>query len=263
PLQRPKVNLQNDYLFMVLLFPVYRRKTREIITAELDVFIGKDYLVTAHNNDLSPLINLFNLCQINENQRQKYFKNNPTFLIYEVLNRLCCYCQPILDDMQLATASIEEHIFRGYERRMVREILIVKRNIINLRQITRVHESVLSQFVTKGEKFLDFSGIKANFLELIESTGDMWNLLENLYQNIEALEETNNSLVSFRLNDIVKILTTISVLALPITIVTSLFSMNIHHSPLIDYPAAFWILISGMIILFAFLLFYVKRKKWI
>jgi len=262
PLQRPKVNLQPDYLFMVLLFPIYRRKTREIITAEIDFFISKNFIVTVHNNELAPVINFFNLCQINEPQRQQYFTGNPAVLLLEILNRLCSYCQPILDDMQLANASIEEHIFQGYERRMVQEILIVKRNLANLRQITRVHESIISQFVHKGEKFLDLTELRPAFLELVETTGDMWGLLENLYQNINALEQTNNSLISFRLNDIIKILTTISVLALPITLVSSIFTMGVHH-PLSNSPFGFWVLISVMLICFLILVAYFKKRRWL
>jgi magnesium transporter len=262
PLQRPKVNLQPDYIFMVLLFPVYRRKTREIITAEIDFFVGKNFVVTAHNNELTPMINFFNLCQVNEVQRKKYFTGNPAVLLLEILNRLCSYCQPILDEMQLANASIEEHIFQGYERRMVQEILIIKRNLANLRQITRVHESILSQFIRKGESFLDLKEPKPAFLELVETTGDMWGLLENLYQNINALEQTNNSLISFRLNDIIKILTTISVLALPVTLVSSVFTMDVRN-PLSDNPTGFWILVSVMIICFGVLIYYFKKKKWL
>jgi len=262
PLQRPKVNLQPNYLFMVLLFPVYRRKNREIITAEIDFFVGQNFIVMIHNNELVPVINFFNLCQVNEPRRKKYFTGNPAVLLFEILNRLCSYCQPILDDMQLANVSIEEHIFQGYERRMVHEILIIKRNIANLRQITRVHESIISQFIHKGEGFLNLTELKPAFLELVETTGDMWGLLENLYQNINALEQTNNSLISFRLNDIIKILTTISVLALPITLVSAIFTMDVRH-PLSDVPFGFWILISFMLICFLVLVAYFKKRKWL
>lgn len=71
PMQRPKLDAKHNYLFMVLLFPIYRRKTREIIPAEVDFFIGPNYLVTVHNNELSSLINFFNLCQISNSEQKK------------------------------------------------------------------------------------------------------------------------------------------------------------------------------------------------
>lgn len=263
PIQRPKLDVRPAYLFMVLLFPVYRRKTREIIPAEVDFFIGPNFLVTVHNNELSPLINFFNLCQISQSQQKKYFTDNPSLLLYEILSRLCNYCQPILDSLQLSTASIEEHIFKGYERRMVREILIIKRSIANFRRIMQVHQAILGKLLNKGEKFFPWNHLKAHFAEIIETTGDIWDTLENLFQTIDALEKTNNALISFRLNDVIKILTTISVTILPITLIASIFGMNLQYMPFTAQPAAFWIIIGMMIVTFSGLIWYFKKRQWL
>ena len=169
PLQRPKLDVAPDYLFMVLLFPIYRRKTRKIISSEVDFFITSNLLVTVHHNELSPLINFFNLCQISKSQQKKYLTGNPAVLLYELLNRLLGYCNPILDNLNINVDTIEEHIFRGYERRMVREILIAKRNIVNFRRIMEVHHSIISKLVTKSERFFSPGQLKIYFKVTISS----------------------------------------------------------------------------------------------
>ncbi len=263
PTQRPKLNISSKYLFMVLLFPKYNRRTREITSTEVDFFIGSNFLVTVHRNELSPLINFFNLCQISQSQQKKYFTGNPAVLLYEILNRLLSYCGPILDNINLNVSNIEEHIFRGYERRMVKEILIAKRNIVNFRRIMQVHRTVISKLLNKSGLFFSPGQLKIYFEELIEMTDDIWQNLENLNQTIEAIEQTNNSLISFQLNDIIKILTTISVIVLPITLISSIFGMNIRFLPLVNHASSFWLIIGLMALSFLSMIYYFKKRKWL
>lgn len=262
PAQRPKLDVAPEYLFMVLLFPIYNRKTRQIVASEVDFFITSNLLVTVHNNELPPLINFFNLCEISQAQRDKYFKGNPAALLYEILSRLLLYCFPILDQISINTSGIEEHIFRGYERRMVHEILIVKRSIVNFRRIMQIHKTVINKLINKSAEFFSAGQLKLYFANLIELTDDVWDALENLRQSIEALEKTNNSLISFRLNDIMKILTIISITVLPVTLIASIFGMRAQGVPLVSLPYSFWVILGLMAACCLGLLSYFRRKMW-
>lgn len=263
PIQRPKLDIATDYLFMVLLFPIYNHRSRELIPSEVDFFISSNYLVTVHNNELSPLINFFNLCQISKSQQKKYFVSNPSFLLYELLYRLLVYCNPIVDNLNLNVRHIEENIFRGFERRMVREILIVKRNIVNFRRIIQVHRTVINKLVNKSQPFFSAGQLKLYFDNLIEMIDEIWDNLENLRQTIEAIERTNNSLISFKLNDVIKVLTIISVTMLPVTLIASIFGMNIESMPLINRSGGFWLILILMAIVSGYLFFYFKKKQWL
>ena len=262
-LQRPRLDINKKYIFMVLLFPVYNRKTRKITSSEVDFFINSDYLVTVHRGELPPLINFFNSCKISEYQQKKYFFENPSTLIRELLNLLFSHCFPLLDTLSINITSIENHIFQGYEKKMVKEILISKTNIVNFRKIMQAHRLVVSKLLKKGNIFFSTAQFKIYFDELLETIDDIWGNLENLRQNIEATEKTNNSLISFQLNDIIKILTTISVIILPITLIATLFGMNLQFMPLVNSPSSFWIIILIMIIMISGLIYYFKKKKWL
>jgi len=263
PAQRPKLDVAPDYLFMVLVFPIYKRRERKIVASEIDFFISQNYLVTVHNNELAPLINFFNICQISESQKAKYFTGNPMLIVYEILNRLFIYCNPILDNLQIAVNSIERHIFKGYEKKMVKEILIIKRNIVNFRRIMQVHRVVINKLINHGEIFFSTSQIKLYFKNLIETTSEIWDNLENLKETIDALEQTNDALISFRLNDIMKILTIISVTVLPITLISSIFGMNLNYMPLKNNPVGFWIIVSILVVSFISLFIFFRKKRWI
>ncbi|NCO23217.1 magnesium transporter CorA family protein [Candidatus Kuenenbacteria bacterium] len=263
PYQRPKLDIRSDYLFLVLVFPIYRRKTREIISSEVDFFIGSNFLVTVHRNELPPLINLFNACQASKSKQDKYFTGNPSVLLYELLNQLLISCKPILEFLNYFIDDIEESIFRGYERRMVREILIAKRDIINFRRIMQIHRSILTKLIEKSEQFFSTGQLKLYFKELIETTGDIWEVLDNLNQSINSIEATNNSLISFRLNDIMKLLAIASVCFLPVTIIASLYNMRVPNLPLESNPLAFPSLLTIMAVSVLILFIIFKKKRWI
>lgn len=263
PAQRPKLDFGENYLFLVLIFPIYQRKTREISPSEVDFFIGPDFLISVHNNELSPLINFFNECQIGPSQEKEYLNKEPTYLLYEILNRLLLSCLPILNTLQYSLSDAEKHIFQSFERRMVKEILTIKRNIINFRCIMQVHCSVINKFIVQKRIPLSLGNIKPYFEDLVEIANEIWDNLENMRQTINVLEQTNNTLISFRLNDIIKILTIISVIFLPLSLLVNLFGMSLKYIPLANSPAAFWVVISILLVVFLALLYFFKRKKWL
>ena len=263
PVQRPRIAINPNYIFMVLVFPIYSRHTRKIKPSEVDFFLGPNFLVTVHRNELPPLINFFNLCQISKSQQKKYFMGNPSALLYELLNQLLTHCNPILDNLNAHVASIEENIFRGYERRMVKEMLTIKSSITNFRRIMQIHRSVISKLIKESNLFFSPSQLKLYFEELIDTTEDIWEKLEYMQKTIETMETTNNSLISFQLNDIIKILTTISVIILPITLIANIFGMSIRFMPLADNPLAFWLIIGFMGLAFFLMVWYFKKKRWL
>ena len=88
PIHRSKIDEYKKYYFMVLLFPIYDRKSREIRSAEVHVFIGKGYLVTIHNNELPPIVDIFRLCQNSQQAREKHFNESIEMLLYYILDKL-------------------------------------------------------------------------------------------------------------------------------------------------------------------------------
>jgi Mg2+ and Co2+ transporter CorA len=143
--QRPKVDDYADegYLFGVLHFPVYDRSIQRLNAAELDVFVGPDYLVTLPGVELLPVTRLFRRCEEDEAFREQLLSKGSGRLLYEVLDDLFDYCFPILDKIGYKLDSLEDDVFEGRSEAVVRDISNVKQEIISYRKIIKPERSTL------------------------------------------------------------------------------------------------------------------------
>ncbi len=261
--QRPQISLRKDYIFLIFIFPVYDDKSREILPAEIDFFITKDTIITLHDNKLTGIEELFNKCLESEYYRDLYMSKNPEFLLSEILDKLFENCFPMLDHIAEDNESIEDNIFKGQEKAMVKEILIIKRNIVDFRTIMQSHRSIIRKIMDTNLPFFSAKNDKTYYEKLLMQSKDIWELLEGHKESIDALHETNESAISFRLNDVMKTLTVISVIFLPLTLVASIFGMNNQFMPLINNISGFWIIIVIMGIMTLSMLLFFKLKKWL
>ena len=261
--QRPKFYIRNDYCFLILQFPLYNRKTRTVDAEEIDFFIGKNFLITTHCDILPPIIELFNLCSGDKFYSEQYLNSGHGMLLYEIIVRLQEYCYPIMDHVSLDIKSIENNIFEEKEREMVKEILLIKRNVLNFRKIMEAHKDVLKKVSRSRVPFLNTDKQKTYYNDLVEHTKDIWDILNGQKETIEALENTNSSLISFKLNDVMRTLTIFSVVVFPLTLLATIFSMRVEGMPLIGHPDGFWIIVLVMLIAALSMFLYFKNKKWI
>ena len=248
---------------VVLPFPYYDNVSRLMKGSEIDIFIGPNYIVTITDNKLAPLNEFFHQCQVNDAFRERFLGEGPTQLLYAIINKLQNYCYPMLNHVDEDIKNIEKVIFAGYEKKMVKEILIVKRNIVNFRRSMQAHKNVIKKLISKKDKFFIPNSITQYFANILEQTKDIWDILESLTENIDALHNTNESLISFRLNDIMKVLTIISIILLPINLVASIFGMNTPAMPFIYHPNGFWMILSSMLVLVLLFMLIFKRKGWL
>lgn len=262
---RAKCDQYEKYSFLILLFPAYDKKTREIITAEIDFFISKDYLVTVHRDGhLKSFIEFLKSCHETETEREKFLSLPPEKLLYEIINQLYRDCSPMMDHITADIDHIEKQIFAGHEKEMVQEISIIRRNITDFRKIMQAHKNVIKKLTYSLQESPLFSIQKtdAYYSNLIDHTKEIWDALENFKERIEALQETNESLITFKLNDIMKILTIISVVTFPITLIAAIFGMNMSGMPFVDYTYGFWIVLGIMLIIASLMLWHFKRQDW-
>ncbi|MFH1535200.1 MAG: CorA family divalent cation transporter, partial [Patescibacteria group bacterium] len=186
-------------------------------------------------------------------------------LLYYILEKLLLYIYPMLDHLSLDIDSSEKEIFSGNEKKMVEEILVIRRNITDFRKIMQVHKKTLQKLTSWLQANDNFAITKndLHYSNLIDHTKEFWDALGGYKEAIEALQETNESLISHRINDIMKTLTVISLTMLPVTVIASIFGMNFKSIPLADSPNGFWILILVNVLVISTIALYFKRKRWI
>src|SRR5881398_2204240 len=227
--QRPKIDDYADegYLFGVLHFPVYDRSIQRLNAAELDVFVGPDYLVTLPAVELLPVTRLFQRCEEDDRFREQLFSKGSGRLLYEVLDDLFDYCFPILDKIGHKLDSLEDDVFEGRSEEVVRDISNVKQEIISYRKIIKPERATLRVLERRVAHFLP-KELEEYFDDIVDASERIWDLLDNYKEVVEGLEDTNESVISHRLNDVLRVLTVISVVFLPLTLIASVFGMNVR-----------------------------------
>src|SRR5215216_1020783 len=261
--QRPKIDdyAEEGYLFAVLHFPVFDKSAGRLNAGELDVFIGPDYLVTLPNVELAPVSRLFRRCEADDVLRRQLFSKGSGRLLYEVLDDLFDYCFPILDKIAHKLDTLEDELFEGRAEEIVRDISNVKQEIISYRKIIKPERSTLRLLERHTERFLP-ENLELYFDDIVDSAERIWDLLDNYKEVVEALEDTNESVISHRQNDVLRILTIFSVVLLPLTLITGFFGMNVHF-PGHDTAWAFWTIFAGMAAVLVGLLTFFRWKRFL
>jgi magnesium transporter len=261
--QRPKVDdyEEDGYLFAVLHFPVYDKQVQRLNAAELDVFIGHDYVVTIPNRELHPVTRLFERCREDDLYRQQLFARGSGRLLYEVLDDLFDYCFPILDKIAHKLDGIEDEMFEGASQEVVRDISNVKQEIISYRKIVKPERSTLRVLERRVEAFLP-EELELYFDDIVDAAERIWDLLDNYKEVVEGLESTNESVISHRQNDVLRVLTVVTVVLLPLTLLTGVFGMNVAF-PGEGTREAFWAILAVLVVVLAGLVGFFRGKRWL
>jgi magnesium transporter len=267
--QRPKIDVYDDYLFIVLHFPVFDPAAGRLGTGELDLFVGPGYLVTIPNQPLQPVEYLFERCRVKEELREQLFSRGSGYLLYRLVDDSFDYCFPMLRKIGNKLDALEDDIFEGRSEEVVRDISNVKQEIINFRKVIRPQRPVLRDLEKVKQRYLATTelDLEIYFDDIVDAHERIWDMLENYKEVIEALAETNESVISHRVNDILRVLTSISVIVLPLTLIASFFGMNVGlpggGDPGGGASASFWVILGLMVGLFLGMVGYFRKRGWL
>ncbi len=259
--QRPKIDEYDGYLFIVLHFPAFDKTVGRLNAAELDLFVGPDFLITLPNERLQPVEYLFERCRAREDFREQLFSKGPGYLLYKIVDECVDASFPMLRKMGNKLEHLEDDIFEGRSEEIVRDISNVKQEIINFRKIVRPQRTALRDLERTKHRYIA-EDLDIYFDDIVDASERVWDVLENYKEVIEALESTNESVISHRVNDILRVLTAISVVVLPLTLIASIWGMNVHV-PGEQQTHPFWIIIGVMVALLAGMLGYFRHRRWL
>jgi len=259
--QRSKIDEYKNYLFLVFHFPIFDSEQRVTTPSQVAVFIGENYIITLHKGELKPLVKLFRECQIDEESRQEYFGQGSGYLLYRIIDRLIDYCFPILNKIIEHTEQVEDRIFSERRRGTIEEISVLRRDIISFRRIIWPMRAVIGSLESKTRQFTT-TNLAVYYGDTIDHVDKIWDALDEYKEVIEGLKDTHDSLAAHHTNEVVRILTVIATILLPITVVSSVYGMNIplpfQHSGLaLLYVALIILAIIGS------MLYYFRRQHWI
>ena len=255
--QRPKIDEYPDYLFVVLHFPFYDKAVQRLNAAELDVFIGPGFLITLPNVELHPVTHLFRRCEDDAELREELFSKGSGFVLYEVLDDLFDYCFPILDKIGFKLDRIEDDVFEERSEEVVRDISNAKQEIIAYLKIIKPERATLRALERYTQRFLP-EDLELYFEDIVDAAERIYDLLDNYKEVIEALEQTNESVISHRQNYRLQLLTVFSVLFLPLTLISGIFGMNFSLD-----STGFITIVAIMGTLFLSAVAFFRWKRWL
>jgi magnesium transporter len=259
--QRPKVDEYEDYLFIVLHFPRYDKVVSRLNAAEVDMFVGPDFLITLPNEPLDSIDYLFEQCRRNEELRETLFSKGTGYLLYKIIDDCVDAAFPMLGKIGNKLEHIEEEIFEGKGDDVVRDISNAKQEIINFRKIVRPQRLAFRDLERNKARYIA-EDLDIYFDDLIDGSERAWDMLENYKEVVEGLEATNESAIAHRTNETFQVLTAISLIFLPLTLIASMFGMNVKL-PWEDSPHAFWVILAAMLAIVIAVAAFFRRRGWL
>jgi magnesium transporter len=259
--QRPKVDVYDDYLFIILYFPSFEKATGRLKAVELDLFVGPDYVITIPNDRFVPLSRLFERVTESEEARRELFAYGSGYLLYRIVDEAVDAGFPMLRQMGNKLEDIEDRLFEGRSDEIVRGISALKSEIINFRRIVRPQRVVYRDLERAVSRYRA-PDLDLYFDDVTDAAERSWDVLENFKEIIEALEGTNESVLSHRLNLNLSVLTALSILLLPATLIASIWGMNVEL-PGDETLRDFWFLAAVMFSATVGIAAYMRRRGWL
>lgn len=261
PSLKPKVDLYSNCIYVILHFPTLKSGSPQR-NQEIDFIIGKNFIITSRYETIDSIHQFSKVFEVNSILDRSNMGEHAGFIFFYMIRTIYRHLIDQLDAVKSSLTMVEDKIFKGEEREMVVELSKVGRTLLDFKDATGVHESVLDSLVIAGRKFFgqDFD----YYLQSIVS--EYYKVHTQIQGSKEFLDElrvTNDSLLNTKQNEIMKTLTIMAFIFLPLSLFAGLFGMNSEYLPLIGGPFGFWKVILGMAILGSLIFTFFKYKKWL
>jgi len=264
--QRPIITRENDYVFIILHFPISSRNNANnsrIKAAEIEFFIGHGFLITMPSAPIESLDELFNLCKKDNRSFLAFELESSAILLYEILKKLLEDSYATLDENSLAISQAEQIVFDEDQKKSTSLILNLRHNLINMRKIMQNHKNIMKHLMLMESRIIPPEYLKKYYGELIGQTKTFWETLENQREMVEVLHDSYESLSNYRLNNAMKTLTIFYVTFSSMALVAAIFSIKTENGmPFLKYANNFWVVVVIMGIVGLAMLLLFKKKRW-
>lgn len=258
----PKVDDWGEYLYIVL--STVRLGVKDGVTLdsqELDVFLGKNYMVTHHDQPITAIQRVWSSVQRDD----RHLRRGADHLLYRLVDEVVSQYMPVVDEIDDEIDSIEDEIFNDHRASILERIFSLKRAVLQLRRFVDPQREVLNRLARDDYEVID-SRERVYFRDVYDHLVRLHDLIESLRDLIGGALDTYLSVVNNRMNDIMKTLTVITTLFMPISFMVGFFGMN-YFAPVANTGA--WTDIPSLITTLTILVltpvgmfFWIRRRGW-
>lgn len=262
PSLKPRIDFFDDHVYLVLFFPIYDAQERKIYTREIDFIIGKHYIITAHYEEIKELHQFGNIFEYEKILEQHDPKVHAGFLFYYIVRHLYASLENEINLIDKSLQEIEDKVFSGDEHKMVQELSVMGRSLLDFKRAIKEHEGVLISFKENaytlyGDTYKYYSS------SIFNEYKKLWNESESVTDILKELRDTNDSLLSTKINDIMKFLTIMAFVTFPLSLMAGIFGMNTLNTPIVGSTYDFWIIIGTMFTITLVFFIFFKYKRWL
>lgn len=260
-LENPKWDLFSDYAFGVFHFPEVKIKNNRLMVHEMDMYIGKNYVITIQESKFRMARDLFYKIARNSKAKEEAFGNGSNYLFYYICNTLVNESfEPTISYIGKRIKILEDEIYdAGRLKGALISIGVLRRNVLNFKKIITPQLKLFHNLTT-----MDNNVISVEYSEYFDDIDDYIERAATITSNhqeiIEGLNLTSESLISFRTNEVIKLLTIISVAILPLALFSGLYGMNIDL-PFQEQSSIVWMLFGVLFSFIVVLLFFFNQRN--
>src|SRR3989344_616984 len=254
--QREKMEYFDNYRFLAMHVPVPHKTKKPTKPQEVDFLIAENHLITIHNEPIEPLKDFFKKCEEKADFKLKCFGMTTGHLFYFISEELLNFAERQLTHIGKNINRIEDDMFTGGERELIKHNLLIKRDILNFRDAIRPLSRIFHSLANRGINFWPekSENLKIYFNDLIGDYERVWNEIDNYTDTINALEDTHTNLLSHKTSTIIRTFTILSFITFPAMLVVAVTQMN---------PADLWLVAATILFTTTFMWVYFKTKKWL
>jgi magnesium transporter len=258
PNSLPKVEDYEDYLFIVTHAVDFSR-TDKFNTTELDLFLGRDYLVTFHPAPLrsvSTLIDRFH-------KSAGVGPRGPDRIAHTLIDLLVDNYAPVIDELRAELEELEEHVLakESVHKTLVNELLHVRGDFTRLRTIVRPQRDVIER-LARGDSKLIRPKLLPYFRDLRDNLARLEDTVAGYHERLMMAFDIYLNKAGFEANEGIKFLTALTAVTLPAVLVSGWFGMNFQHMPELQSPHGYLYAWALTLVSTALMVIYLKKKKW-
>jgi magnesium transporter len=246
------------YLFMVIHAVDYGRQDEKFATNELDFFLGKNFLVTYHQQPLRAVSSIEERCMKGAMQ----IARAPDRVAHSLLDALVDNYKPALDELALEIANAEENVLQHPDKETFNRILQLKKKVLYLRQIIGPQSEALARFAA-GEFKLIRPHLVPYFRDVYDSLRRIGELAQSYTDSLTGVLQVYLNMSSNQTGEVVKLLTIITVITTPLIMIGTWYGMNFHDMPELDWKHGYLVAAFLMVVSTLITYLYFKKKKWL
>ena len=261
PSLKPKVDRYDNCIYLILHFPAFG-KDDSAPSQEVDFILGTNFIITTRYETVDPFLKFSRVFETNSLLNREALGSHAGFIFFFMMRNLYRALEHELETLALGLHRIETHIFSGEEKEMVFDLSHTSRILLNFKQTLAPHKEVLESLEAAGVRFYGQDFV----YHLRSMSGDYFRVaaqLDSHKDTLLELRETNNSLLTTKQNEIIKVLTIMTFFTAPLTVITGIFGMNTIGTPFIGGSHDFLYVVIIMLLISALLYAFFKSKRWL